>query len=342
MKVIITGGGTGGHLIPAVELYKYFVKKNDNVLLVASKNGNDQQIIESLKHKINVKYYDIKGFRRKKSIINLCINFLNMLKLCGALVKSFILLKREKPDLIVGTGGYVEFPLVYMATKLNIKTIIYEQNSYPGIANKILGKKVDKIGFVFEGAKEYFPSEKLFFGSNPSVLRLNETIVCLPNEYNLLFVGGSLGSEIINEYAYNYANIFPKQKIKLIAGTGKYNFPDLSNLEVVSFEKDIIQSFVQSEIIISRAGASTLTEMITLNKKIIAIPSPNVVADHQTKNCLEFSGHSNFEMIKEKELNMEVLIESVEKLKTMKDVKKLNEKYMDVIHYLESEVMIEH
>ena len=341
-KVIITGGGTGGHLIPAIELAKLFDNNDYEVELYASSKGNDKSILKKQNLDFKVKFFNLRGFQRKLNLKGIVSNIINLFKLIYLLIRSLFILLKNKPELVIGTGGYVEFPLVFVAQKLKIKTIIYEQNSVPGMTNKILGKNATKIGVMFNKTTEYFPKEKVFFASNPVVLRIDKKIFENTYEFDVLFVGGSLGSEIINERAYEYAKENPKKKIKLIKGTKNNQLNNqLDNLEEVEYEEDILNSFSKSEIVITRGGASTLAELITLNKKTIAIPSPNVVANHQMLNCLELNDLENFQMISEDDFTLDTLTENISKLTKKQSIKEINIKYYDIIKYLNEEFNLE-
>jgi len=259
----------------------------------------------------------IAGIQRKLTLINLMFP----LKLISSLIRSRKIIKTFKPDIAIGTGGFASGPLLKMATTKHIPTLIQEQNSFPGITNKLLGKKVDKICVAYEGLERFFPKEKIVLTGNPirkdlldlekKKIEAQQTFKLNPKKQTLLVLGGSLGARRINQLIEKELGFINKQNIQLIWQCGKLYYEDyqkhnaLENVQVFPFLNTMDLAYAAADVIISRAGASSVSELCVVGKPVIFIPSPNVAEDHQTKNALAIANKNAAILIKESNLNAE-------------------------------------
>lgn len=318
MKYVISAGGTGGHIYPAISLANSLVEDGHEVLFIASKNGIDQQIFEQAE-KINftVCYKDLRGFNRQLDIQTIFKNVLNLFKLIFLLLGTTSLYLRKRPDCVIGFGGYISYPYVFMASVFKIKTAIHEQNSYPGLVNRKLAKRVDHVFYTFKSSVKYFSAAKdLVYTSNPRVDEVHEYVSTHPHHSiystkSILFLGGSLGADKINELALDYAKHHPEITVVLVCGDRNYDeYTQLehpSNFKLLAYLTEPIKYFLGVDTVVTRAGATTLLELVAARADIIAIPSPNVVADHQTKNASELADLQLLEYIAEPDANVETL-----------------------------------
>ena len=290
-KVIISGGGTGGHIYPAVAIAEELQRRNSEIeiLFVGASDRMEMQKIPELGYAIKGLW--ISGFQRSLSFKNL----LFPLKLMVSLIKAYFLVKKFRPDYVVGTGGYASGPTLYVANKLGIPTLIQEQNSFPGITNRLLGKTVNTVAVAYEDMGRFFPEEKIMLTGNPlrsNILSLQELSHEGESDSKLvLFVmGGSLGSKAINQLISDNLDWLLEQNIELIWQTGslyfdKYRHLASKQVEVMDYIKDMPSYYKKAGFIISRAGASSVSELCLVGKPVLFIPSPNVAEDHQRKNA---------------------------------------------------------
>ena len=326
LKVIISGGGTGGHIFPAISIAKSLEKKVKNIdlLFVGANDRMEMQKIPEAGY--TIKGLWISGFQRSFSKRNLLFPF----KLISSILKSRSIIRDFNPDLVIGTGGFASGPLLYVASKKGIPSLIQEQNSYPGITNRLLAGNVDKVCTAYNGMDRFFPKNKLVFTGNP----IRETIVNFKdkkedgkkffnlnnNNITVLVVGGSLGSKTINESISQNLNLFKKNNLNLIWQTG-ISFEKESNKLTDRFKSDGISSHVfinkmdlayaAADIIVSRAGAIAISELCYVGKPIILVPSPNVAEDHQTKNAQSLVNKNSALMVKDKDCNRKLVIELI-------------------------------
>lgn len=317
-KYIVTGGGTGGHLYPGLMIAKE-LNKDGEVIYIASKNGIDKDIIagqEDLNFKIL--YWDLRGFSRSFRPSAIIRNIVTMFKLVITSLKSIGLLIKFRPKTVIGVGGYISFPIVYFGRFFGAKTVIHEQNSFPGVTNRTLGKSVKTVMATYKSSMKYFQDDKLVMTSNP---RIDIASLYLGKKYyqetgmksertNILIVGGSLGAEVINETIIDLAKQSPDKDFYLVCGN-RY-FEDYSNLAIdnlvlISYLDNPFEYFATADVVVTRAGATTLLELIAMEKLIVAIPSPNVVANHQLTNAKEFSRECMLKLIVEENLDLEVI-----------------------------------
>lgn len=316
-KYIVTGGGTGGHLYPGLMIAEELSKRGE-VTYVASKNGIDREIISGQDIDFTVKYWDLRGFSRSFALSAIIRNIITLFKLFLVSIKSIVLLAKVRPDTVIGVGGYISFPLVFFGKLFGAKTVIHEQNSFPGVTNRQLGKRVDTVMATYQSSKKYFDDNKLVMTSNPRIdvaseyvgKKYYELTKMNPERTNVLVVGGSLGAEVINETIIELAKITPDKDFYLVCGNryfDEYNDLKIDNLTVINYLDQPFEYFATADVIVTRAGATTLLELISMEKLVVAIPSPNVVANHQLVNAKEFSRECMIKLIREDNLDLEVI-----------------------------------
>lgn len=335
MRVIISAGGTGGHIYPALAIINKIKEKepNSEFLYIGTHNRMEKDIVP--KYNIPFKTIKIYGFYHKKIYKNIktISTFIKSYKECKKIIKEF------KPDVVIGVGGYVTGPVLFAAHKLGFKTFIHEQNSVPGKANLFLSKFVDKIGVSFKSSISAFPKEKVIFTGNPRSEDAHNQKPALKSEFNLsenkpliLFVMGSLGATKVNEILVKTMNLFNKKNYEILFVTGKSDYEKIKNInfpknvKVVPYVENITRIMKKSDIMVSRAGASTLSEIIALEIPSIIIPSPYVPNNHQFKNAMDLVKENAAILIEEKDLNGDVIVKNIddlinnpEKIKTIKD-----------------------
>ncbi|MFT4973494.1 MAG: UDP-N-acetylglucosamine--N-acetylmuramyl-(pentapeptide) pyrophosphoryl-undecaprenol N-acetylglucosamine transferase [Saprospiraceae bacterium] len=315
-KFILSGGGTGGHIYPAIAIANELKLRfpDAEFLFVGAKDKMEMQKVPQAGYQIKGLW--IAGLQRKVSLQNLMFIF----KLVDSLLKSKKILKRFKPDVVIGTGGFASGPLLKMASMMGIPTVIQEQNSFPGITNKLLSKKADVICVAYENLERFFPKEKMVLTGNPvrqdlidieskreeAVQHFNLDL----NKKTLLVLGGSLGARRINQLIESELGKFSSQNIQIIWQCGKLYFEDYkkhnaNNVQVFAFIDRMDLVYAASDIVISRAGASSVSELCIVGKPVIFIPSPNVAEDHQTKNAKSMVDRNGALLLKESELDTE-------------------------------------
>ncbi len=344
MNIVIAGGGTGGHLYPGLELAKHFRDQGDTVIYVASSNGIDQKIVDEEEKLDRIKffYWDLNGFDRSITFNSLKKNIKNISKLKALEKESKKILVENKIDLAIGVGGYISYPLVSKAQKLGIKTLIHEQNSYPGMVNKMLAKKATYLTGAYENASKYFGREVINV-SNPRVdnalqylnKKFYKELDLNANKKIILFLGGSLGANTINNLFTKFIENTDSNKYQVVLVSGlKNNHVDqieLRDHKVIQSTNKLLKYISTSDIVISRGGATTLLEIMYLEKKSIIIPSPNVVANHQYYNALEFYKKGMLYMIEEKDLNEELFIQEFKQLEVDTKVQNCLQKYDKIL-----------
>ncbi len=325
MKYIITGGGTGGHLYPGIQIANELKERGHEVLFIASKNGIDQSIFAKTDVDFPVEYWDLRGFARSFKPQAIVKNLNNGVKVIKTTNRAKKVIKEFKPDFVIGMGGYISYPVLKAAKGLGVKTAIHEQNSYPGVTNRQLAKIVDYVFYTYEKALEYFDltNTEAVYTSNPRIDEARKFKTAEENKNSILFLGGSLGAEKMNEAAIDYAKINPEKQVDLVCGEryvdelAKLAVP---NLTVHSYLSDQLAWMDKAELIVTRAGATTLLEAVALGKLTLAVPSPNVVANHQYANAKTFSDLGYIELIEEKDITNETLSAKINQLLTDKVV----------------------
>ncbi len=319
MKYVITGGGTGGHLYPGIQIARELSEKGHEVKFVASINGIDQDIFAKEENiPFDVEYWDLRGFSRSMSPQNIVKNLGTGIKVLKTNARAKRMLKKFQPDFVLGMGGYISYPVVSTAAKMHITCGIHEQNSYPGLVNRKLSKQVDYVFNTYEKALSYFDIDQevtaVIESSNPRIdeARKFKTDEIIAN--SVLFLGGSLGAERVNEIAIEYAKANPQKQVDLVCGeryAAELADTKLSNLTLHDYLSDQLKWIDQAEIVITRGGATTLLEVVALEKLALVIPSPNVVANHQYHNAMSFVDKRYLEVIEEKDVNLNNLSEAI-------------------------------
>jgi len=298
MKIIISGGGTGGHIFPAIAIAKKLMQSlpKAEILFVGAEGRMEMEKVPAAG--FNIIGLPVTGMKRGFSIQNISV----LVKLYVSIKKAKKILESFKPDVVVGVGGYASGPVLYQAAKLGIPALIQEQNSYAGITNKILSKRVNKICVAYDGLEKYFPTEKIILTGNPvreEIIKIKHSRLDGIKEFNfnpnlktILVIGGSLGARTINLSVSNSLNMLNQYNVQIIWQTGTSYFKNAKmqslgykNVRVHEFIYNMDLAYATADLIISRAGAGTISELCLLGKPAILIPSPNVAEDHQTKNA---------------------------------------------------------
>ena len=312
-RFIISGGGTGGHIYPAVAIANELKSRfpEAEFLFVGAKDKMEMQKVPQAGYAIKGLW--ISGIQRKLTLDNAMFPF----KLLSSMWNSFRIIKSFKPDVVIGTGGFASGAVLKAASMLNIPTVIQEQNSYPGITNKLLAKRAHKICVAYENLERFFPKDKMILTGNPVRQDLineaskSEAIAYFnldANKKTLLVLGGSLGARRINQLIEKELGFLLSQNIQIIWQCGKLYLNDYSkynekdNVQVVAFIDRMDLVYAAADVVISRSGASSVSELCIVGKPTIFIPSPNVAEDHQTKNAKAISDKNGAILIKESEL----------------------------------------
>ena len=320
MRVIITAGGTGGHIYPALAILNKIKEKepNSKFLYIGTHNRMEKDIVPNAGY--DYEELEIYGFSKsdiKRDIKNISLIY-------KAYQKCLKIMKEFKPDIVIGVGGYVTFPVIKAANKLNIKTFIHEQNSIPGKSNRMLAKKASMIGVSFEDSKKYFDEAKTYLTGNPcgenaiDVKSISKTKYGLSKcKKSILIVQGSLGSKVINDKMLPFLQSIDKEDYEVLYVTGKDYYEEYSknkfskNVFIVPFVDNLSALMKDMDLIITRAGASTISEIMALEIPSIFIPSPYVANNHQFFNALSMKNNKASEMIEQKDLNKEILKKTI-------------------------------
>lgn len=314
LKFILSGGGTGGHIYPAIAIANELKSRfpDAEFLFVGAQNKMEMQKVPQEGYAIKGLW--IAGLQRKFTIDNAMFPF----KLISSLLKSRAIIKQFKPNVVIGTGGFASGPLLQMANSSGIPTVIQEQNSYPGITNKLLSKKANSICVAYENLERFFPKEKIKLTGNPVRQDLisidskrNEALSYFklnPEKKTLLVLGGSLGARRINQLIAKELDFFASKNVQVIWQCGKFyieeyqQFNTRENVQVVAFIDRMDLVYAAADFVISRAGASSVSELCLVGKPVIFIPSPNVAEDHQTKNAKAIVDKKGAILLKENQL----------------------------------------
>lgn len=337
MKVIMTGGGTGGHIYPAIAIADEIKEKHPDaeILFIGTERGLEKTLVPQSGYPI--RFITVTGFNRKK----LLKNFRVLLNLNKGMKEAKAILKEFKPDIVIGTGGYVCGPVVKVASRMGIRTFIHEQNVSPGLTNKILEKYAEKIFIGFEEAKANFkrqekvifsgnPVRKNFFHANQSACRSKLGID--ENDFVVISFGGSQGAVKINDVMVEAASALSgMEQLSIFFVTGNGHYDQVlnrltekqvrldGNVHVLPYLDDMDQYLAACDLVISRAGALTVSEIIVCGKPSILIPSPNVTGNHQFFNAKALVDRGGAIMIEEKDLDTETLIKTILKMKNDRD-----------------------
>jgi len=328
MKYVITGGGTGGHIYPALAFAKIAERRDPNcqILYIGTETGLEKKIVEKTPYPF--KAIHITGFRRKVSMENVK----TIARFLKAVQKSKKILKEFQPDVVIGTGGYVAGPVVYAAHKLKIPCIIHEQNSIPGLTNKFLSKYVDKVAVSFEDSVSFFPKDKVVFTGNPraqEVLGHDGTSAMKAfgldqKKKTVLIFGGSRGAQPINQAILDMLPDLAMKSYQVLYVTGEVHYDKVMeeakkrgiprNVHIKPFVHNMQEILPGVDLVISRAGATSIAEFTSLGLASIMIPSPYVTNDHQRKNAEALEKRGAAKVLLEKDLTGKVLLEMIDSI----------------------------
>lgn len=313
-RFIISGGGTGGHIFPAIAIADELKRRlpDAEILFVGAKDRMEMQKVPQAGYPIEGLW--ISGLQRKLSWQNL----LFPLKFISSLLKSRSIIKRFKPDAVIGTGGFASGAVVKVAGQMGIPTFIQEQNSYAGITNKMLAKNAHKICVAYDAMEQFFPKEKIVKTGNPirdGLLNIAEyrseglSYFHLDSQQKtLLVLGGSLGARRINQLIEQQLPLFEQLGVQVLWQCGKLYYEEYKKynseqIRILAFIDRMELAYAAADVIISRAGASSVSELCVVGKPVIFIPSPNVAEDHQTKNARAIADKQAAILLRESELN---------------------------------------
>lgn len=328
MKIVISAGGTGGHIYPAIAIINKIKEEepNSDILYIGTSDRMEKDLIPQLG--IKYKAITISGLKRKLALENVKVlyKFLKARIECKKIIKEF------NPDIVIGAGGYVTGPVIWAGKKLGKKTFIHEQNSVVGLSNKYLTKYADKIGVSFQSTLDSFPKEKVVLTGNPcsekaiNMKKANKEDYGLDKDKKLvLIVMGSLGSQSVNDKISSFLNNFKGKEYQIMFVTGnsyyekvkKLRLPE--NVKIEPFINELPSLMKVTDLMITRAGASTMSEILALNIPAIFIPSPYVTNNHQYKNAMDLVNKNAGLILEEKDLNKDNLINLIDKTLTNKE-----------------------
>ncbi len=339
LRIIISGGGTGGHIFPAVSIANAIKEQHPDaeILFVGAEGRMEMQRVPAAGYKIIG--LPIAGFNRK----NLLKNFSVLIKIIRSQLKARKIIKDFQPHAAVGVGGYASGPTLKMAGMMGIPTLIQEQNSYAGVTNKLLAKKADKICVAYEGMERFFDKEKIILTGNPvrqgllKSINKEEAIRSFgldPQKKTILIVGGSLGARTINNCVMKGLDKIKHSDVQFIWQTGKFYIDEarktvkqageLPMLYTTDFISDMATAYSAADLVISRAGAGSISEFCLLQKPVILVPSPNVAEDHQTKNALALVNKEAALYVKDAEAEKELLDLAIKTVQQPEVLKKLS------------------
>jgi UDP-N-acetylglucosamine--N-acetylmuramyl-(pentapeptide) pyrophosphoryl-undecaprenol N-acetylglucosamine transferase len=326
LRVIISGGGTGGHIFPAVSIAKALKEADSSteILFVGAEGRMEMEKVPAAGFKIVG--LPIRGIQRSLSVSNLTLPW----KVLQSLLKARKIIREFRPDVAVGVGGYASGPLLFMATRMGIPALIQEQNSFAGLTNRWLAKRVNKICVAYEGMEKYFPSDKILLTGNPVRPDIQyiegkraealQFFGLSPDKPVLLAIGGSLGARTINETLENDLERLAGAKVQLIWQTGK-SFFSRAQACAKQFEQQGIKAFdfiarmdlayAAADLVVSRAGASSVSELTLTGKAAILVPSPNVAEDHQTKNAMALVKHDAAVLVRDQDARESLVREAL-------------------------------
>ena len=322
MRVVISAGGTGGHIYPAIAIINKIKKEEpkSEFLYIGTSDRMEKDLIPEL----GIKYEEItvSGFKRKLTLSNFktLYQFFSARRKCKKLIKEF------NPDVVIGAGGYVTGPVIWAAKKLGKKTFIHEQNSVVGLSNKYLTKYADKIGVSFASTLKLFPKDKVVLTGNPCsekavhMKKANKEDYGLSNDKKLvLIVMGSLGSKTVNDNITSFLNAFKDKDYEVMFVTGNTYYEKVKklrvpkNVKIVPFIYEMPSLMKVTDLMVTRAGASTMSEILVLNVPAIFIPSPYVTNNHQYKNAMDLVSKNAALILEEKDLDKNNLINLIDK-----------------------------
>ncbi|MDI1234728.1 MAG: undecaprenyldiphospho-muramoylpentapeptide beta-N-acetylglucosaminyltransferase [bacterium] len=346
-KVIISGGGTGGHIFPAVaignELKRLY--PTIEILFVGALGRMEMEKVPAAGFKIVG--LPITGIQRSFSISNIFVPF----KLITSILKAKKIIQAFKPDIVIGVGGYASAAILYAASSKSIPCLIQEQNSYAGLTNKWLSKKVNTICVAYQGMEKFFPKEKIMITGNPvraaiaDASGINQKSAkdrlgfdsALPM---VLVIGGSQGSRMINQSIQSKLVLFEENNCQLLWQTGQLFSPDtqsIKGIQALPFIGDMATAYAAADIVISRAGATSISELSLLGKSCILVPLPSAAEDHQTENAMALVNNSAALLIRDSEANDKLVATAIELLKNKKLQLELSE---NITHFAQPNALV--
>jgi len=338
LRIIISGGGTGGHIFPAVSIANAIKEQHPEaeILFVGAEGRMEMQRVPAAGYEI--KGLPVSGFNRK----NLFKNFEVLYKLAKSQFKAYSIIKQFKPHAAVGVGGYASGPTLKMAGMMGVPTLIQEQNSYAGVTNKLLAKKAKKICVAYEGMEKFFEKDKIILTGNPvrqglvnNKITREEGINFFhldPAKKTILVIGGSLGARTVNQCIMNNLDKIKNSDVQFVWQTGKIYYEQALQevkkagelpLFVTDFISSMEHAYAAADLVISRAGAGSISEFCILGKAVILVPSPNVAEDHQTKNALALVDKSAALYVKDNEAEnklVDIAIETIHQDSVLNDL----------------------
>jgi UDP-N-acetylglucosamine--N-acetylmuramyl-(pentapeptide) pyrophosphoryl-undecaprenol N-acetylglucosamine transferase len=342
LHIIISGGGTGGHVFPAIAIADALKTKHASIkiLFVGAKGRMEMEKVPQAGYEIIG--LPVTGIQRKLSFRNIAF----MWNLLRSMIKSRRIIASFKPDAVVGVGGYASYPVLRAANRKGIPTFIQEQNSYAGLTNRLLSRKAQKIFVAYDEMDKYFPKQKIIKTGNP-VRQIfaqinNQQIINEAYEYfklnknkkTLLIVGGSLGARTINRSVEKHMDKLLQSGFQVIWQTGKYYYEDIisnvsgkinDNIKILNFISRMDLAFAAANLIITRAGALSVSEISLAALPAIFVPSPNVAEDHQTKNAQALEKNNAAVLIKDKEAAEKLIPKAIELMEQQETLKMLSE-----------------
>lgn len=339
LRIMISGGGTGGHIYPAIAIANALkdIQSDIEFLFVGAKGRMEMEKVPEAGYKIVGLW--ISGLQRRLTLDNLSFPF----KVLSSIWKSFSLLKKFKPHVVIGVGGYASGPLLYAANKKGIPTLIQEQNSYPGITNKLLAGKANKICVAYPDMERFFKKDKIIETGNP----VRTDIMSADNvrleglsqfgfrsdKKTVLILGGSLGARTINNTLAQGVKRLIDEDIQVLWQCGKFYFNEMKErtahidsekLRIVPFIKEMDRAYGAADVVISRAGALSISELCLVGKPVLFVPSPNVAEDHQTKNAMALVSREAAEMIRDTDAGEHLITETLKLLNNEEQQKNIS------------------
>ncbi|APZ44952.1 undecaprenyldiphospho-muramoylpentapeptide beta-N-acetylglucosaminyltransferase [Polaribacter reichenbachii] len=314
-NILISGGGTGGHIYPAIAIANEIKLRypDANFLFVGAKDKMEMEKVPQAGYKIKGLW--ISGIQRKITFSNLMFP----IKFISSLIKASSIIRQFQPDIAIGTGGFASGPTLIMASRNGVPTLIQEQNSFPGITNKLLSKRAHKICVAYNNLERFFSSDKIVKTGNPvrqdllniytKVEEAKQFFKLDKTKKTVLVLGGSLGARKINQLIESNLEFFKKQEVQVIWQCGKFyiddykKYSDLKHIQVHQFINRMDLAYAAADFVISRSGASSVSELCIVGKPVIFIPSPNVAEDHQTKNAKAIADNHGAILLPEKEID---------------------------------------
>lgn len=355
LRIIISGGGTGGHIFPAISIAGKLKELNpeSEILFVGAEGKMEMEKVPAAGYKIVG--LPIVGLQRQLNLKNIVNDIKVPFKICASLSKAKKLIKSFKPDVAIGVGGYASAPLLWTAQKLGIPTLIQEQNGFAGLANRVLGKKADRICVAYEGMERFFPAEKIVLSGNPirkEMVPATEADVKAgldyykldPKKKHIFIVGGSLGSGTLNRAVKKWISdgCVGGENVEIIWQCGRYYKQEvdtfmedarkkhtdseaLSNIQHYDFIGRIDLAYAVADLVISRSGASTVSELCAVHKAVIFVPSPNVAEDHQTHNAMALVRKDAAMLIKDSDAERQLMPNALYLLKDGERIRQMRE-----------------